>query len=198
MFGTCTPDQEEPFRLKQRDKGKQTGRNSNENEKEGVKEEHQEEVTQIEEGVEHADQEGEDQEGEEKEQINQNEDNYEGREGHDEDNEDEQASQNEGQNQQKEQDDEQVSQAEERESSYDDIPDNIGTEMRGLNVKSFSESDTDDVEIFIETVDLSFHLFERTITVDRRARYKLVYLYSCLTGNAQLWWIQLEAAKKDT
>ena len=77
-----------------------------------------------------------------------------------------------------------------------DMADN--QEMRGLKVKSFTGTDAEDIIMFLEAVELSFGLFERTIGQDRRERSKLVYLYSCLEGNALSWWTQLEAGKKDT
>ena len=70
--------------------------------------------------------------------------------------------------------------------------------MGDMNVGLFAEEDTDNVELFIDSIDFSFVLLERNYPRERREKAKLTYLYSFLTGNARSWWARLEEAKRDT
>ena len=70
--------------------------------------------------------------------------------------------------------------------------------MGDMNVGSFAGEDTDNVELFIDSVDFSFILLERNFPLERGEKAKLTYLYSFLTGTARNWWARLDEAKRDT
>ena len=68
----------------------------------------------------------------------------------------------------------------------------------GFRVIPFTDGEKEDVDTFIDTIDLSFYSIEGSIPAERRARAKIAYLASYLWDEAFTWWICLEAENKDT
>ena len=67
-----------------------------------------------------------------------------------------------------------------------------------FQVSVFSGGENEDVEKFIEIIDMSFLLIEDRYPEDRRNRARLVYMSGYLTNEALLWWNDLEPNEKGT
>ena len=54
----------------------------------------------------------------------------------------------------------------------------------GFSVSTFVGEEKEDVNLFLDTVGLSFFTVENTLPVDRRARAKITHLHLYLKGDA--------------
>lgn len=69
---------------------------------------------------------------------------------------------------------------------------------RGFSVSRFTRGEKEDVDTFVDTIDLSFYVIKRSILEARRERAKVAYLASSLRDDAFTWWICLETQRKYT
>ena len=68
---------------------------------------------------------------------------------------------------------------------------------RFMKVKDFTGGENEDVDNFLYTVDMAFSMFEDRYTVgERRNKAKLIYLASCMDGDAFTWWTRQDATRK--